>query len=415
MQKLRILPPAYLVVFITSSILLAVLLVSTARYILHPGILPGFADKDFANYWVGARLLLGGHVLELFGPQPQYFRHLTDAFGPLFPWHNWSYPPHYLLFIWPLGFLGYKAAMMLFLAVTGTFFLWMIFQFAGRGNVMALVAAGPFLTHNLWVAQNGYMFAGLALGVLAFREKRPVIAGILLGILTIKPQLGILFPFLLLAERRWTVIAVASGTTAALVALSAAVFGLSTWQGYLTEVIPYQTFVMRELEGTFLAMLASVYGMLRDWNVGPDLAMTAHGLFAAVAFLLCLRAFFTVGDGRARAVILLVGTFLVTPYALTYDLGMLAGALAVIPQLGTDRKPEDQKVQVLLALAMFLPVIMMTLGQLKVPIAPAVLTMVLVVVLRRVDFRLPYIARLVRRGPETETTIRPSSPAASSG
>jgi len=91
--------------------------------IVEPGILPGFADKDFANYWTAARLVLDGKTMDLFGPWEIYFAHLKGAFGDAFPWHNWSYPPHYLLLIWPLGFFGYKAGLLIFMAVTGALFI----------------------------------------------------------------------------------------------------------------------------------------------------------------------------------------------------------------------------------------------------------------------------------------------------
>jgi hypothetical protein len=77
--------------------------------LLAPGTAPEFANRDFANYWIAGKLILGGETADLFGPQPQYFRHLTDAFGRDYPWHNWSYPPHYLLFLWPLGWLATRA------------------------------------------------------------------------------------------------------------------------------------------------------------------------------------------------------------------------------------------------------------------------------------------------------------------
>jgi len=344
------------------------------------GIHPGFADKDFANYWTAGKLILDGRVADLFGPHSTYFVHLTAAFGPEYPWHNWSYPPHYLLLVWPLGLLGYKTSMMLFLAVTGAFFLWAVRLFGGPGNRLMWIAVVPFIAHNFWVAQNGFLFAGCALGALALRDRRPILAGVLLGLLTIKPQLGILFPLLLLAERRWLVILSAAASTLALVLLSAAVFGWDAWLGYLGEVVPYQAFVMRELGGTFLAMLPSIYGMLRNWGFDADSALPLHLAIGIPVFLATIAAFFLARTDRDRSILLLIATFVVTPYALSYDLGMLAAALGL---LAATPDAQHRRHGLVLALAMLLPVIMMPLGEAHVTIAPFLILAVWLFALRQ--------------------------------
>jgi arabinofuranan 3-O-arabinosyltransferase len=339
----------------------------TLNGLLSPGIQPGFADKDFANYWTAGRLILSRQTADLFGPQPGYFRHLTDAFGPHYPWHNWSYPPHYLFFVTPLGLVGYKVAMVLFLGATCCFYLWAVSRFAGPRNYLVWVAVLPFLAHNLWMAQNGYLFAGCGLAALALRDTRPVLAGVFLGVLTIKPQLGILFPFLLLAERRWLAIASATITTVFLIAASAVVFGIESWRGYLQEVVPYQTFVMRALDGTFLWMLPSLYGTLRNWGFDAGIALPVHLLFAAPLFFATVAAFMLCRRAEDRSILLLLATFLVTPYALTYDLGLAVPAIGL---LAARLDSGDTNRGLVLTVAMLLPVIMMPLGKMHLTIAP---------------------------------------------
>lgn len=357
----------------------AVLGVYYVMLILHgfvvEGVPPGLADKDFANYWTAGKLILAGETGDLFGPQPDYFRHLTAAFGPDYPWHNWSYPPHYLLAVWPLGFFGYELAMMLWLVATGALFVWALRRFAGKGDawVVLLFAAMPLIAHNIWTAQNGFLSAGLALGALALRAERPILAGILLGCLTIKPQLGVLFPFLMLAERRWTVIASASVTTLALVAFSAAVFGLDAWRGYLSEVIPYQQMVMRHLEGTFLWMLPSLYGALRLWGISADSALSAHLVIAVPVFLISIASFWLVTDAMWRSIMLLLGTFLITPYALTYDLGMVSAAAGMMMILASRDGWNNVPSTLLLAATIALPIVMMPMGAFGLVPAPIIL------------------------------------------
>jgi arabinofuranan 3-O-arabinosyltransferase len=410
MQRLRALPRPYIIVLFATLIATVFVAQATLVGVFTPGIHPGFADKDFANYWTAARLVMDGKLQDLFGPQPIYFAHLSAAFGPLFPWHNWSYPPHFLLLIWPLAFFGYKTALLLFLAVTGALFLYAYRAFIGERSLAAWVAVAPFIVHNFWVAQNGYLSAALALGALTLRDRRPVVAGIMLGIMTIKPQLGFLFPFLLLAERRWTVIVSALATTLLLVVASIAIFGLDAWQGYVHEVLPYQAMVMRELEGTFLAMMPSVYGALRNWNVDPDTALALHFVVAAPVAVILIAALFRIESARDRSIIVLIGTFIITPYALTYDLGLLAAGVGLMVARDKSTWPEQMGRITILAIAILLPVVMIPLGHMKIPLAPLAVLAVFVVALRDAGFSLATF----RRRAEGGKMATASSPAATS-
>ncbi len=397
MRRLASVPPYFLIVGLAGLVMLGKTFGLVWEGLTADGVPAGFANKDFANYWTAGKLILDGRVMDLFGPHAGYFVHLTEAFGPDYQWHNWGYAPHYLLLVWPLGFFGYKAAMMLFLAATGLLYWWAARRFApGTGALLALILL-PYVSHNIWVAQNGFLFAGLGLGALALRAERPVLAGIMLGFLTIKPQLGLLFPLLLLVERRWLVIASASVSTLALVALSAAIFGIDAWRGYLGEVVPYQTLVMRELGGTFLAMLTSVYGALRSWGAGADAALLGHMVLAVPALAVIVVALPLARTDADRSVLLLLAAFLVTPYALTYDLGLAMPAIALM----ASRLTAEQRTHGMwLALAAILPIVMMQIGNLRIPIAPVVLAACFFIALRQAgvpERGLALLRRLRRR------------------
>src|ERR1043165_9269548 len=67
-------------------------------------------DRDFANYWLAGHMVLARDAQSLFDPQT-YVARLHAAFGAGLSPHNWGYPPHILLFLWPLGLLHYKSAL----------------------------------------------------------------------------------------------------------------------------------------------------------------------------------------------------------------------------------------------------------------------------------------------------------------
>src|SRR4029077_16687910 len=83
----------------------------------------------------------------------------------------------------------------------------------------------PAAIWNVTAGQNGFLTAALIGGTLGLLERHPALAGICLGVLTYKPQFGLLFPIVLIADRRWLTIAVATLTAIVLAALSWLVFG----------------------------------------------------------------------------------------------------------------------------------------------------------------------------------------------
>ena len=122
--------------------------------------------------------------------------------------------------------------------------------------------------------------AGLIGLVLATMEKRPVLSGLLLGLLTYKPQFGLLFPLVLLISGRWKVFAFAAVSALGLLALSAVVFGAGTLAAFL-HVLPEagQTLITNGAVGW--GKLQSLYGLTRCLG-GSDLAgWTLQGLMSA--------------------------------------------------------------------------------------------------------------------------------------
>jgi hypothetical protein len=404
MQRIGQLPPFYRISLYVSVACGAIIILMMLRGIMLPGIDNSIADKDFVNYWMAGKLVFDGKLLDLFGPQPIYFSHLQAAFGEGFQWHNWSYPPHFLLLIWPLGLLGYKAAMVAFLVVTGGLYLVAYRAYVGGWSLLAWAATAPFLVLNLWCVQNGYLFGAIALGFMLLRDKRPIVSGVLLALLTIKPQLGLLFPFLLIAERRWLVIACTIASTALLVVLSAALFGIDSWRGYIDEVLPYQTLVAANLSGPFLGMLCSPFGALRNWGMDATTALWIHAIVAAPVALITILAFFKVPDTRHRANIFFTATFLITPYALNYDLGTFSATVAVMTMADAARKRQQQWRMVMYAMAMMLPILMMLLTPVRGSIAPFVIFAMWLVALNQAGFRVS-----MPRRQEAETPAAASS------
>jgi alpha-1,2-mannosyltransferase len=163
--------------------------------------------RDFLNTWMGGKSAFSG------GPGAWFDSDVYNAVvrgvvgDPNLPPVYWSYPPHLLLFTWPFGLLGYLPAYALW-CIGG---LWLYVRAAFAGGVdrkfWLFLAVAPAATVNIFLGQNGFLTAALLIGGFAILDRRPIVAGILFGILTIKPQFGLLLPVMLVWTGRWRVIA----------------------------------------------------------------------------------------------------------------------------------------------------------------------------------------------------------------
>src|SRR5262249_16779606 len=221
-------------------------------YLLHPP-LPydpvGYrVARDFANPWVGAQLALTGDPQAYFAAD-SYNRLLAEKFGAGYPLHIWSYPPHLLLFTWPLALMPYMAAYILYCAVGLAVYLAVASGSERRLDYLALLAIAPAVIVNIWCGQNGFFIAALLVGGLMVLDRRPILAGLLFGMLSIKPQLGILLPLMLALTGRWRTVLAAATTILLLVTAASLVFGVGVWTAYVNDAMPVQSRVfLREFE-----------------------------------------------------------------------------------------------------------------------------------------------------------------------
>lgn len=305
-----------------------------------------FANRDFANYWLSGRLAVSGDVAAL-AAQPAHQAALESAFGlsGMEP-RSWSYPPHLLLLTWPLGLVSYPVAYAAFMAVTGGWFAWAVWvcarDLAGENRRAVFAAAmgllAPFICLQIFAGQNGFLFGAAMLQALNWRKSRPVAAGLMFAVLTMKPQLGLLLPFFLVLERRVAVIGWTTVFTALLTGLSAWIFGLAPWTAFFETTLPYQQHVAAHWSGQFLYMMPTWFAALRATGVGHETALVVHLWLALPLVLVGLAAMTRARDDVSRSRLLLAATFVLTPYAFNYDLGALlafaALQLAVLARTG---------------------------------------------------------------------------------
>lgn len=280
------------------------------------GVLDGAGHavgKDFVVFWSSAAGAAQGRVLDVFGEE-SFGLLAAEVLGHRQEGYAWVHPPPALFVVLPLAALPYVWAWVAWTATTFALYL-----LAAR-RVVLLCAPSTFV--NAFLGQMGSLTAALYLAALRFLPRRPVVAGVCVGLLAIKPQLGLMAPVALLAARAWRTILAAAVTVVVLIWLSALAFGWDAWQRWLTEALPRQASYTREgllipvSVTPFTGALAAGASSLTAW-----LTQAACTAFAAAA---TWWAFTRLRRGALSAetagAVLLLATCLATPYMGTYDL-----------------------------------------------------------------------------------------------
>jgi len=345
------------------------------RAVLDTDLAYTLVDRDFANYWVAGQLVLAGEHLDLF-KHDVYFAHLQGLFGSDYQIRSWSYPPHFLLMLWPLGYTTYKTGFVAFLALTLLLFGLAVAVFkrelAPRADTrVLLLAVLGYVLMMLAAAQNGFLTAALLLLGLAWMKQRPVLAGIAFACLTIKPQLGLLIPVLLLFDRNWRALLSASVATAVLVGGSVLAFGVDSWTAYLTETLAYQRAVMTDWSGIFLRMMPTVFGSVRTLGFSPALAAQLQAPVTIAAALAVLWLLYREREPLRRAFAVTCGTFLLTPYAFNYDMGALCVVAALLA--GAEPAAAGRLRLLPIALVAAIAAAVTNLGRANLPLTPLIL------------------------------------------
>jgi hypothetical protein len=336
---------------------------------------------DFITFWSAARLALGGNPAAVFEPSAiaAAQRLAVPASDVLFLWH---YPPSFLLLVLPLGLLSYPAALVAFSTATAALWAGLARALFRDPRAWLVAAATPAGLVNFVDGQNGFLTAGLAGFALLQLERRPRLAGMLIGVLAIKPHLGVMFPIAFIAGRRWQALVSAAVTAFVFTLAGVFVFGLPTTLAFLRDLPSLRDIVDRA--GLPWGQMPSPYVLMLSLRAPAALAGSVQAA-AALAVAVCVWRAWRRDDVsfETQAAVLLTGSLLVSPYLFTYDWTWLAVALAFLAILGL-REGFGRFERDALFAAWLAPLALMPLYWLiGVQLGCAVLIMVLAVAMRR--------------------------------
>jgi len=288
---------------------------------------------DFSNVYAAGVLTLSGKAPDAYDPPLQHAAEKVVFEGRNVPFYGWHYPPFFLMVAALLALLPYSAALFCWLAVSLPAFIAAIYTIVPRRETLLTALAFPAVFVNISHGQNGFFTAALLGGCLMLLDRRPVFAGVLLGLLSYKPQFGVLIPLALLVTGRWTTIFSAMGTVALLIVTTTALFGVDIWHAF-AESGTFTRTVVLETGGTGWEKIQSLFSAVRMWGASIDAAYAAQGALALTLAISIVWLWRSQAAFELKAAALCIASLLATPYVLDYDLVVLGLAIAFLVRHG---------------------------------------------------------------------------------
>jgi hypothetical protein len=337
---------------------------------------------DFSNTYAAGTLAWAGRPADAYDPARQHAAEKTVFDGRDVPFYGWHYPPFFFAVAIAVASVPYAWGLFVWLAASLAAYLAMLRAILPRPEIWLLALAFPAVFVNIGHGQNGFLTAALLGGALHLMDRRPWLSGVLIGMLTYKPQFGVLIPVALLAAERWPTVAAAILTVVALALASLIAMGLNIWQAFLDSTAFTQSVVL-EQGGTGWEKIQSIFAALRAWEFGIHSAYAAQislalALAISIAWLWRSEAAF---DLKASA--LATASLLATPYVLDYDLVVLAVSIAFFVRHAMARGFLPYEISVLAA-AWIVPLISRSIaGATLIPLGLTVMLALYTVTLRR--------------------------------
>jgi arabinofuranan 3-O-arabinosyltransferase len=293
----------------------------------------GGVASDFVNVWAAGRMVLAGHAASVYD-WPAHKLVEETAVGHAFDgYFGWHYPPTFLFVDAALSVIPYATARVVWTFGTFPAYLTAIRAIVGDRVGYFLGAAFPAVLANFIVGQNGFLTAGLVGGALTLIERRPALAGVLIGLLTYKPHLGLLFPIALAAGGHWRTFGVAAVVAVLIAAASWLAFGSESWNAFFASIGHTSQAFLSDGRADW-SKLQTAFGLTRMLGGSETLAWVMQIAVALIAAVGVAALWRSRAGHEIKAAALATGALLATPYLYMYDLVALAVPLASLCRLG---------------------------------------------------------------------------------
>ncbi|MEM1278203.1 MAG: glycosyltransferase family 87 protein [Pseudomonadota bacterium] len=270
---------------------------------------------DFSAFWTAGKLALAGEPMVVWD-KAAFQAALETGEGPEGSYLPWFYPPTFHMLVTPFGALPFPLGFGLW-SLLGAGLFWLTMRHVNPGRFTPTVVA-PAIFLALAIGNNALLF-GAALALALTQIQRPVIAGLAISLLSLKPGLGPVIALALLAGRRWSIIVWASLGSLGLAAAATAIFGFPYWLAFLDSLEIAVNRITPQAEETRRMISWFAFARLEGWE--REAASALHiGIFVTITactmFVWSLRGISH--DWQCAALCLAVA--LTSPHAFHYEM-----------------------------------------------------------------------------------------------
>ncbi len=322
------------------------------RLVLYLGLLPGLwtawilwahpiegltasrsalAARDFTALWAAGQATATAHPDTLASPAA-FTAYLRDLFGAGIPDQIWPYPPPILLLARPLASLPLVLSLILYTAL-GVVALLLALRATSLSRFQRVaILLSPAVVTNALTGQTGALIGALLIGGLVLIDRRPLLAGALLGALIIKPQFAVLLPVCLVAGMRWRTIGAGCVSAIILAFFSIISFGPEPWVDFLHGQKAISAYIGAPWEsGPAQSMFTSAFMAARSLGTGLSMAYAVQALLTAGCAYAAWRLWRMPNlSTEARTASTLPLVLLAAPWVHTYDMPALAASTVML-------------------------------------------------------------------------------------
>jgi len=354
---------------------------------------PGLWDRagnlkgtDFLHFYTLGSLALAHRAADLYNLQAQAQLAAQRVPAAASIRYLPLYPPQVSLFFAPFAELPYSGALILWLALSSLLYglccyaVWRACPnlHNQKFTVLILALAFPAFWHLIaWGQTSALALAFFTLAFVSLRSQREFLAGLALGCIIFKPQLGFASAVVFMASRRWKIIFGALISASLQLAAAWLFYGSHPLRLWITTLLNTPNLLpLLEPKIYQTHSLRTFWTMLIPW---PSISVALYiisGLAVCVLTVACWRSRLPLS---LRYSALLFATVLLAPHLTVYDLVILAPAFLLISDWIVTQ-PDTSSTQILkllLYLAFILPLAgplaHWTHFQLSVPVLAAAL------------------------------------------
>jgi alpha-1,2-mannosyltransferase len=333
---------------------------------------PGYIDRDgrfkgtdYIQFYVMGSLFNEGRTDALYDGSAHLAegrRRITPDLRLYAQYAN--YGPQVALAFSPLALLRFEWSLAIFLTLTAIAYavsVWLVWRECAalqvHGRLVALLAsASPlFVTVVRYAQLSAVSLLILSVALVARRRRRDFAAGLAIGCLAFKPQLGIVVAIVLLAARQWRVVAGSAVAAVAQLGIGWLVGGTAAMAAYfkvLWTLLLNPSLV--QLHPSEIHSLRGFFQLLLPW---PSVVTLCSIIGLIAALVVAVRSWSSSSPLTVRWGLLVLLTVLASPHLIAYDLVLLTVPLLVFADWCVRHAdhPLQPRVALLLALIYLAP------------------------------------------------------------